>query len=105
MTPDLATAALTRRAVATIITTSSAKPVKRVLGRHDADHDRRKQGEHRDDVVSKPPPYKEGHHDADDREGGALALPSCSAKLKRHPVPQCGWQHRHRRAPDNVSRR
>ena len=70
--PDRATAALTRRAVATMIDDVVAEAREGLIRRHDPDTDRREQGEHRDKVIAQAPPDEEPHHSSDDGEGQRL---------------------------------
>ena len=72
MTPERATAALTIRAPATMITMSSLKPENALSVGHDAGEHRGQQGQDRDQVVAQPAPDEEDHHHGEDREGEGL---------------------------------
>ena len=70
--PERAMAALTRRALATMMTMSSLKPLNASFGRHDAGNDRGNERQRRDEVVAQAPPDEEAHHGAENAEGEAL---------------------------------
>ena len=65
-------AALTRSALATMMTMSSLKPLKASFAGTMPASDRREQRQRRNEVVAQPAPDEEPHHGAEDAEGEAL---------------------------------
>ncbi len=68
-TPERATAALTRSALATMMTMSSLKPAKASSGGTMPTSDRGEQREERDEVVAEAAPDEERHHAGEIGEG------------------------------------
>ena len=88
--PDLATAALTSRAVGDDHDDIVAEAGEGLVGRDDAGSDRGEQRQHGDQVVAQPPPDEEGHHRGDDGEGEGLGRTSCGSILRTGQLALAG---------------